>query len=288
MLAPGMGDLLDVVTFKPVRDLAGGIVDNIPGLNDLVNGPLRDFANTAVGHTVLIAISGNFYGGLVPWVGPQLASVAFAVPGLMTGDDFFTAWLAGVKERTERTAQILGIDAAQIFSTQLSDVLQKMYSDFGVENTIQDSIQSLVDRYGIRQDVATFAKSLWNKIEIPPPCIDGACSGDMFDLATGNLRTGIDRMTGAGISLATLASEATVGTWEADNATAPRSMLATEAVSGSWSADNPANASHLGFSQYRSTSYGSAATSPNRASGDVLLAVSLAGAAAALWFFFRR
>lgn len=273
----GMGDFWDVVTFKPIRDAAGDALEwtgNLPLLHDLAVGPLRDFANTAVGHAVLVAISSTFYGSLVPFMGPQLASTAFAVPGLLTGDDFSQAWLTGVKERAEQTAEILGGDVANIFSQQLTDTLQKMADDYGVDNAVSDSIATLIDRYGIRQDVATFAKSLWNKIEIPTTDLENG----MFDLATGDLRSGVLRLQGAGISPATLASSAVVGTWTGDNDRATLTTLARAA-------------NYNGFSEYATPpapprGYASANTSPNRASGDVLLGVSIAAAVGALAFFY--
>lgn len=97
---------------------AWDVVDDIPGFSQLgdgvkslVTGPLRDVANTVVGKVVLRALAGTVYAfgaGLLGAAGPQLASVAFAIPGLARGEDFWSAWFEESLYRAKSAAEILG------------------------------------------------------------------------------------------------------------------------------------------------------------------------------------
>jgi hypothetical protein len=84
-------DAWDVVT-----SAVSGVESVIP---DFAKDAFNKFANTAIGHVVLFAISGSAFAALVPSVGPQLAAVAFALPGMAKGDNFMKAWTDGFMER---------------------------------------------------------------------------------------------------------------------------------------------------------------------------------------------
>jgi hypothetical protein len=73
------------------EDVASSAVDAIPGL--------KDFAGTVVGKVVLTAISGGLYAAAAPTLGPQLAAITFALPGLARGESFAKAWTQGFVER---------------------------------------------------------------------------------------------------------------------------------------------------------------------------------------------
>lgn len=108
-------DVADAVS-DAVSAVGGGISDalaDVPGL--------RDFANTAVGRTVLSALATSVTGGLAPLVGPQLATVAFAIPGVSAGDDFLTSWTQEFGRRVDQTVAILGVQAVP----ELNDAIQK-------------------------------------------------------------------------------------------------------------------------------------------------------------------
>lgn len=161
-----------------VVDVATDVFEATPvagPLKDAVNGPLRDFANTPTGQTVLRAIAtalyseaaGALYWASVPF-GAQLATVVWAFPGLMRGDDFDRAWLLEVKDRGQKTAEILGPGVLDAFGTQLSETLQRLGDEYGVGNLVDLTAKELSSRFSIREDVAALALSLWNKIPVPP------------------------------------------------------------------------------------------------------------------------
>lgn len=109
-------------------DITTSAIDTIPGGQDVrlavdsaVTGPVRDFANTAVGRTMLSALASTVTGGLAPVLGPQLATIAFALPGMAAGDDFVTAWTQEFGKRVEQTAAIVGASyAGPLVQEQLS------------------------------------------------------------------------------------------------------------------------------------------------------------------------
>lgn len=109
-----VSNAVDTVT-APVGDAFDAVIDTVPGARDVadavdavVTGPVRDFAHTGAGKTMLSALASSVTGGLAPLLGPQLATVAFALPGLASGDDFVTAWTQEFGKRVEETAAYLG------------------------------------------------------------------------------------------------------------------------------------------------------------------------------------
>ena len=105
-------DALDVVTapFEFAGDVisdAADILVQIPGI-DWASEQLKDFARTGVGKIVFRALASSLYGPLAPVLGPQLASIAFAVPGLFRGEPFDEAWITEFVDRVQQTADILG------------------------------------------------------------------------------------------------------------------------------------------------------------------------------------
>ena len=159
-----------------VVDAGESVVRAIPGGNELIE-LTGDFANTAVGTVVLRAIATMYFGGIAWAVGPQLASVVWALPGIMKGDRFDEAWLTEFKYRVEKTAEILGPGIIDAFGSQLTDTLKKMFDEYGIGELVEEGVQEFAKRYNIREDVAAFALSLWNRIDLPPR--------DAFDPVTG-------------------------------------------------------------------------------------------------------
>jgi hypothetical protein len=157
-------------------DVGGDVVHALPGGDELL-GAARDFANTATGQTVLRAFSTMLYASVAWPLGPQLASVAFAVPGLFKGEQFENAWLQEVKWRAEKTAEILGPGIVDAFGSQLASTLKQMADEYGVTDYVNMGVREFAARYRIREDVAAFALAIWNKIELP--------RRDEFDPATG-------------------------------------------------------------------------------------------------------
>lgn len=116
---PTMGAPWDFLVdgFNAVADVATSLVDKIatiPGVS-FITEQLKDFAKTPWGKIVLTAMSSGLYQGFAPYLagypfGIQLATVTFAIPGLMRGDKFTDAWLTATSERIINTAKILCFD----------------------------------------------------------------------------------------------------------------------------------------------------------------------------------
>ena len=179
---------------ETIVNAAGDVLGVIPGadplyqaMKDVVEGPLRDFANTTVGATVLRAVSGAFTGGLsqLAFVGPQLATVAWAVPGVIQGDDFDKAWFAEVRYRAEKSAELLG------YGHEVHDIVdgvekgvQKLSENFETHQRASWTPRQLGAAAGIREDAAGLALSVWNR----EPFNQSA-----FDLETGRERSTFER-----------------------------------------------------------------------------------------------
>lgn len=99
----------------------------IPGV-DWLGEELKDFANTAAGHWVLVVMasamypytSGTWslgagsYGTAAPIMislGPQIGSLAWALPGVAKGDSFVTSWFTEFVNRVMTTIAILSAGA---------------------------------------------------------------------------------------------------------------------------------------------------------------------------------
>ena len=159
--------------WEGAKDVATSVVDratdalgHVPGARELAEAA-KDFANTPTGIAVLRAMSTTFYGTLAWPLGPQLASVAFALPGLFRGEPFEQAWFDEVKWRAEKTAEVLAPSAMDLFNAQLTDTLRKLGEDVGVGNLLNEGARELAARLNIREDVAAFARALWNRLELP-------------------------------------------------------------------------------------------------------------------------
>jgi len=102
-----LSDIGDVVKkpFEAAADVATSVIDRIPGsdtakgwINAVVDGPLKDFANTTVGHIVLTAATAAFQyspaalalsATLGPTFAGALAVASIALPNMIAGDEFF-------------------------------------------------------------------------------------------------------------------------------------------------------------------------------------------------------
>src|SRR6267142_4323977 len=94
------GDAVDAVT-----DVATSAIDAVPG-GKAVREAMGDVADSVAGQIILRAFATSLTGALAWKVGPQLATVAFAVPGLAKGDKFTKAWLDEFSWRVQKTAEI--------------------------------------------------------------------------------------------------------------------------------------------------------------------------------------
>lgn len=143
-----------------IADGANALVDaahTIPGV-DFLGEQLKDFAGTPVGKLLLTAAAGSLTSGLAHFVGPQLASIAFALPGVLRAEPFDKAWLSEFVSRVKKTAEILGGGAGEAagkaFSSGVQPALDKIMNDPATKDLIAKGadIQKIADAAGVRAD----------------------------------------------------------------------------------------------------------------------------------------
>lgn len=164
-----VSDAWDAVTgvAGDVVDTFGSVAAKIPfapelagALKDVINGPLKDVADTAVGQVILRAMATTVAGPIAILAGPQLASVAFAIPGVARGEDFWTAWFQEVKWRAEKTAEIAapGVEGAA------ADAMRPYLADLDtVADAFKDvapSVEAWARSLGVDEAVKRFAVQL--------------------------------------------------------------------------------------------------------------------------------
>jgi hypothetical protein len=189
------GSIFDAVSdvADAVGDVATSAVDvlhKIPGVDQLgdafkqVGHSVEDFARTDFGATLLRAASTAQYAFLAPYLGPQLAGVAFATPGVLKGDAVGKALVDETLWRVSTAANILsagqGGDAVKAWGEKLSgqvgtgiravaDQLIKAGAYLKLPNGVniptpdfsrlasQLDPRALAKRLGIREDMAQLA-----------------------------------------------------------------------------------------------------------------------------------
>ena len=176
-LAGFFDDAWDTVT-APVRwagdalESSGEWIRQLPGFEQ-ASDAIIDFAKTPVGLAVFRAMSTSLYGPLAFAIGPQLAAVSFAIPGLIKGDDFDKAWLTEVSWRSEEAAKILAPGIADQYAPELADALEKVVAN---NPDIKEGLASIAKRLDItREDVTYLAmQKLYGVIDLisPPPAFD--------------------------------------------------------------------------------------------------------------------
>ena len=189
---PGVDDVGDAISsgIDKALDVFTSAVDAIPG-GRAVREAAGDFAKTSVGQVLTKAIASTFTAGIASFAGPQIASVAFAVPGLAEGKGFSEAWLTEFKWRVEKTIEIVSPQVGQMLSNQITEVLKQLPHDLPFDAKIKESIQDFAKKYNIREDAAAFVKSIWNK-EPPPNNLD-------FDFPTGKYTAGVKNIPVRGL-----------------------------------------------------------------------------------------
>jgi len=164
-----------------VQKLPGGDVVS-PSLRAFVDGPMRDFAKSDIGKFLLEANATANYALLVPFLGPQLAAVAFSEPSFLAGDDFSKAWANETINRIQQTAKVLsageldtsGLDVDTSWAQLPPDLQQKLAdltdlitsqiskaTDFlhglGLDALSQMTYDELARQLQIREDAAVAA-----------------------------------------------------------------------------------------------------------------------------------
>lgn len=176
----GMGDIFSDIA-GDLSSAVSGAVNLVPGLNNLINGPLRDFANTPTGSFILNVIADNFAIATVSKLGPAIAAM-WAIPGVARGDSFDKAIIEGTSQRLQQTAAILGVDVGPVITAQLTGLTQQLVDQYGIGQVLP-SIEDIANQFGVRQDIAAFAKAQLEHLPMP--------SLDMFDVATGKYLLGV-------------------------------------------------------------------------------------------------
>lgn len=189
--ASAVGDAVDTAT-GAVSDVFTSAVDDIPGgrdvrlaLDSVLTGAVRDFANTTVGHVILVALATampEMVGVIAPVMVGIAGLVSVAIPQLLAGDPSFShAWALEFGKRCKQTAEYFGGDAA-------GDILDKAFaslSDYVVKNGVdltqwtRDTFQDLAQKADVPDVVAAYAVGLAHQ-QLPSSWIEWS-----FDPKTG-------------------------------------------------------------------------------------------------------
>jgi hypothetical protein len=151
----GLWGVLDDLT-DPIGHVANGLVDAlhvIPGM-DWAGEQLKDFAKTGVGEWSLRIIATYGYYVAAPYLGAQLASVSFAIPGLLKAEPFLESWIKETMDRVIKTVEV-------IIQSKLPDVGETAgkaggdaFKKFLVDNPIAaDTFNKLMAETGTATDL---------------------------------------------------------------------------------------------------------------------------------------
>ena len=156
-------------------------------ISDAVGGPLKDLASNEWGVYLIRAVAGSFSAALAPILGPQLASVAWALPGLLKGERFDKAWLEEFSFRVQGVAEWLGVEYGKQLIEQLHSASEELmaesreaFGDLPVDEAVKRlnlDIANFAQRLGIREDVAARIVALARRMA--PPQVE------RYDLETG-------------------------------------------------------------------------------------------------------
>lgn len=135
-------------------------------LKDLINGPLRDFARSPYGLVVLRAMTTTIYGPLAWMIGPQVAALAFALPGIARGEDFWHAWLTELNWRAEKTAEALAPSVSAAITPKIQEAAQAL-SALLPEQVQSYALAELADRLHVDEWTVAMAEALLGMIPIP-------------------------------------------------------------------------------------------------------------------------
>lgn len=179
------------------------VFDDLPVLKQLgegtkaiIAGPLRDFAKTGLGQTVLRAMTTFAMGPIGYLGGPWAMIMSASLPGIARGDSFTEALLTENLWRLEKTAEVLGADIGEICAKQFGQAIQELTKRareaFPDVADLADGARELaafagVDpeayarafaaELGIREDMAVQAMELVARLKL--------LSQDDYDVATG-------------------------------------------------------------------------------------------------------
>lgn len=223
-----MGFSIDIDVSSPINAIGGAVggaakdivhaIESVPGV-DWITSDLENFAKSDFGTTVLRALSSTAYIGLAPVLGPQFASIAFAIPGMAKGDSIADSYVNELAYRVKTTADILTagqggaalsaqaktlMSQVDIAGQEVMNQAKALGANLGVPTSIDDVLskagvnaQSIAAKLGIREDMAQSAiDAATRKLSFAMPGINvpglfsiPARGGATFDPKTGKQTT---------------------------------------------------------------------------------------------------
>ncbi len=234
---PVVSDVVDKAT--EALEALWDQLDDLPGFRELgegtkalFKGPLRDFAKTSVGQTVLRAMTTVAMGPAGALAGPWAMMAAASLPGVLTGSPFEEALISenlyrateAVKILTANQVKVPGIEfpippEVERIGTQSLQVLNnlkeraaqmglpieqavaKMAEDYGVPNNLEALGLKLAAELGVREDFAVQALEMAAKQKL--------LTHENYDLATGKRRDPLREAVAAATSRTMATSYAT-------------------------------------------------------------------------------
>ena len=183
----------DVINAVPGGTWAQGAVSSVANV-------LGDAAKTGVGKVLLTALASSLYVPLenagVPFtngalsVGPQLASVVFALPGVTAGDPFLQAYTQDLGERVQGLIAYFGGQAAGVaFSQAFTDQAQQLLNNPNFQRVLDQAGGKLgpevtdgtLRALGI--DAASIAKQFNVRADAAAAAINGWLHRQIYQLA---------------------------------------------------------------------------------------------------------
>lgn len=195
----------DVIDFaggalSDAGDVFSDVAEEIPmapelagALKDVVNGPLRDFARSDLGMTVLRAMSTTIYGPFAWAAGPQIAALAFAVPGLARGEDFWTAWLSELQWRGQKTAEIVAPMASEALTPKIKEAAEQLSAIIPYEDVRAYALGELSARLRVDEWTTAMAMAVLGLAPIPSRAEFDPASGRSLASSGGGATLGLRR-----------------------------------------------------------------------------------------------
>jgi hypothetical protein len=110
-----------------------GLDDLISGgaswLKDAIDGPLKALVENPFGELILRAIATSLTGGLAPILGPQLATIAWAIPGVVKGEPVDRAWFEEFSRRVDEVARLFGAELGKKMVAEMNEALSHLKSE---------------------------------------------------------------------------------------------------------------------------------------------------------------
>jgi hypothetical protein len=283
---------------------AGSVLSHVPGsevlagaIDDAWTGPLGDFARSPVGGILILGLANTLYTPLgyalggpygISNFGAQIASVVWALPGMVRGEDFWTAWFDEVKLRAEKTAELAAPGAVESISGALLPGAAAYVSSLAPEElaalealpdgALPGVLSELAARAGVDEwSIAMVMAKVTDRFP-PPPDWGGLFA---FDLSTGAL---LFRSAFSGtVALPSYAREA-MQLIPIDRGILARPAYA--ALAAQLTGSRPLDPAAFGLTS--PISVASPASDARKRQGDVILFVVVAAAAGALYYWRKE